>query len=523
MPISNEMRRLEAKWKSNAGWPKRLESLEIRGVRGWNGERLDCKFPIMAIVGENGVGKSTVLQAAASVYNPPDRGLNKGRYASDFFPDTVWELVKDAQIGFAYREGQQIKTGTLRKPGERWRGNPSRPLRHVEYIDLSRIQPVPARVGYQKIVKSKSPEHSSSAFDGQRLARFSQVMGRVYEFAKMSLTQGDPNRQVPVLKQRGAEYSGFHQGAGETTVAELLQVDLPQTAIVLIDEIETSLHPKAQRRLMQDLARLCRERELQIILSTHSPYILDELPFEARAYIMPTATGRTIIPGVSAEFAMSRMDDVPHHECDIYVEDERAKVMLTEILAAQSAGQTMPLIERCQIIPYGAASVGQALGQMKASGRFSRATCVFLDGDQSETRGCLLLPGEDAPERVVFNALRSATWSGIAERTGRNYSDVVDNCTAAMTMTDHHLWPRQAASKLVLGTNVLWQAMTAQWVATCLPAEEARRIAQVVEDAINGVEPTPTQAPEALPPVPPPIVAERTRSAPTNPGQESLF
>jgi len=77
-------------------------------------------------------------------------------------------------------------------------------------------------------------------------------------------------------------YSGFHQGAGETTVAELLEADLPQYSLVLIDEIESSLHPRAQRRLLRDLAERCRERQLQIILTTHSPYILEELPAEAR-------------------------------------------------------------------------------------------------------------------------------------------------------------------------------------------------------------------------------------------------
>ena len=38
--------------------------------------------------------------------------------------------------------------------------------------------------------------------------------------------------------------------------------------LVLI-EIETSFHPKLQRRLVRDLAELCRERGLQIILTTN--------------------------------------------------------------------------------------------------------------------------------------------------------------------------------------------------------------------------------------------------------------
>ena len=51
-----------------------------------------------------------------------------------------------------------------------------------------------------------------------------------------------------------------HQGAGETTVAELLQADLPRNGIVLIDEIESSLHPRAQPPQMLGVEASCQGR-----------------------------------------------------------------------------------------------------------------------------------------------------------------------------------------------------------------------------------------------------------------------
>src|SRR6185437_15552835 len=133
MPISNEVRRLKAKWLTNTGWPKRLDWIEVSGMRGWSRQRFDCGFPIMAIVGENGSGKSTVLQCAASVYRPPGPPTAKGRFASDFFPDTAWETIRNAEIGYAIREGNNPVVNSVRKPGGRWRGNPERRERHVEY------------------------------------------------------------------------------------------------------------------------------------------------------------------------------------------------------------------------------------------------------------------------------------------------------------------------------------------------------------------------------------------------------
>lgn len=51
-----------------------------------------------------------------------------------------------------------------------------------------------------------------------------------------------------------------------------------QPNLVLLDDIEQGLHPKAQRELMAVFKEILEEnRNLQIIFSTHSPYIIDEL------------------------------------------------------------------------------------------------------------------------------------------------------------------------------------------------------------------------------------------------------
>ncbi len=473
--ISNNIRRLTTKWKTGQGWPKRLEWIEVEGVRGWTGQRVEFAYPITAIVGENGSGKSTLLQAAASVY------LSEGDetetwFASDFFPNTAWDTITNVKVNFGYRQGNDHKTGSIRKPSQKWLGNLDRPKRHVGYIDLSRIQPVSARVGYMKIVKSKHTESSSREFEKERLDRFSQVMGREYEVAKLSLTNLDAAREIPVLGKEGNVYSGFHQGSGEVTVAELLQADFQKCSLILIDEIESSLHPRTQRLLIRQLADICRERDIQIILTTHSPFILEELPLEARTYILQADGVKKTVTGVSSLFAMSQMDEYPHPECELYVEDLAAKAQLAEILAEHASD----LFVRCDIVPYGAASVGQALGIMVQQKRFRRPTVVFLDADHTAMPGCIVLPGNDAPERVVFEALREVGWKGVAPRVGRKSSTVADALSRVMTIADHHEWIAIAAAQLQCSPDTLWQGMCAEWAKTLAKAE-----VESIIDAIN--------------------------------------
>jgi predicted ATPase len=482
MSNSREMRRLAAKWSQRTGWPQFLEFLEISGLRGWDGQKVPLQFPIVALVGENGTGKSTVLQCAAAVYRPKENGRPKSEswFASDFFPKTVWDDARGAKIVCSIRQGKGTKMHDIKLPGERWRGNLERPQRSVDYIDLRRIQPIAARVGYSKLAKEARVEKSAEYFDDVRLARFSQIMGWQFDSARIALTDASEERKVPVFVQSGQTYSGYNSGSGQTTVAEFLQVDPEQYGLVLIDEIETSLHPRAQRRLIRDLAVVCRERDLQIILSTHSPYVLAELPLEARLYLVQGRTGRHIMSGVSPEFAMTRMDEYPHPECDLYVEDERARTFLREILVAHTRG----LVERCEITTYGAASVGRSLGLMVFQNRFIRSTGVLLDGDQAEAPGCWLSPGGDAPEPVVFDGLQRQNWGHLADRLGRQFADVADACIQAMSLTDHHDWISVAASRLVVAGDHLWQAMCAEWSTLCFTGADATDFVQPISDLV---------------------------------------
>jgi len=475
--LSTEMRRLQNKWRTGAGWPKRLEWIEINGVRGWTGQRVDFNFPIVAIVGENGSGKSTVLQAAAAAYRAPEND----RFASDFFPDTPFEKITAANIRYSYRQGQNSQTGNVRKPTNRWRGNPDRPERPVQYVDLRRIQPVGARTGYAKLLKSGVTEGKWAEFDADKLQRLTQIVGKNYSSAGISITDAGPDKPIPVLRTDSVRYSGFHQGAGEIAAAELLAVDYPKYGIILVDEVETSLHPRAQRRLIRDLARIAAAQELQIVLTTHSPYVLDELPPEARIYLMQGSSGKTVVTGVSPEFAMTRMDEEQHPECDLYVEDERAKVMLAEILVQKDRD----LLTRSKIIPFGAASVGLALGQMVQQKRFPRPSLVFLDGDQPAAVGCLSLPGEDAPERVVFDALSKKQWPDVATRIQRGFSETIDSLNRAMNIQNHHDWVQTAADQLAVGGDILWQVLASAWAKNCATSAEIESCATPVQDGLS--------------------------------------
>lgn len=491
MSSSDAVRKLATKWQSGRGWPQRLEWLEITGLRGWKGKRIEFNFPVIAIAGENGVGKSTILQAIASLYRSPTEA-GRSSFASQYFPDSPWDKICNAKIAYQVKEGETSRLGSIQKPTDRWRETPERRKRLVKFIDLRRIQALGSRIGYQRIAKALNKETRRESLSQEALNRLSSVCGRAYDSAGRALSNVDENRWVPIASINTEQYSGFHHGAGELALIELLNIDFPKYSIVLIDEFETSLHPRAQRRLLRVLIDICRVQELQIVLTTHSPYVLEELPPLGRMYIMNSGGDKVTVTGVSPSFALTQMDDESHPELDIYVEDDAARILLEEIIVSTKK----ELIRRCEIIAFGAASVGLALGIMVSEHRFARPSIVFLDADQEISKGCLLLPGDDSPERVVFNGLKSEGWKNVPERIGRAPSETIDALESAMTKADHHEWVPDAADRLVVGGNELWRALSSSWVLNCANIKSLSSISELIQGLLDGI---PIQTPKPTP------------------------
>jgi hypothetical protein len=124
-----------------------------------------------------------------------------------------------------------------------------------------------------------------------------------------------------------------------------------------------------------------------------------------------------------------------------------------------------------------------ALGQLISQRRLRHKACVFLDGDNDAAPGCILLPGDDAPERVVFRHLREHRWDGLWTRLSRDISTVNDACEKAMQLGDHHEWVPYAANQVMCGADGLWQIICAEWVAKT-KNEDVQDILDAIEVAL---------------------------------------
>lgn len=463
-------------------WPKFINSIEIDGLRGWSGQSVQFKFPVVAVVGENGTGKTTLLKSLACCYETDAK--SDTYYPSDFFQETPWDRVEGVAIKYSIKQGDTIQGYRISKKTSRWNFGDNRPKRKVIYQDISRTLPLDATAGYARIAKMGKTETDSENISTENLVYLSHVLGRQYESARFAKSDVS-NHSVGLFKRSFGEFSQYHQGAGEDATLDLFRIleSIPTTSLLIIDEVEASLHPKAQRRLIDFLMKLSRKKRCQIVVSTHSPYVLEQLPQEARVLLVPGNQGTNVIYGASVEFAMSRMDDPVHPEMAVYVEDREAEIWLREILVSDE--NNSQIVDRIDICPVGPANVVQTMGVLGAERRLPNPkNLAVLDGDKEPSKGCIVLPGTFAPEIVVYNDLRAKNWADLPERIGIGAGTLFADLEDIMTDPDHHNWNKKLGDKVRKSHVSVWETLVAEWVRTCLSDDDRERIYRSVEDVL---------------------------------------
>ena len=480
---------------SDSGWPLFLESVWLgafdggQGIRGWTGDLIEFRFPVVAIAGENGSGKSTVLKAAAAAYGLTSSAPTGAQSFSpdDFFPSTPWETVDGVKLEYKIRQGTSSRTYSLRKRTVRWRGMPERPTRNVYFLDISRTQPIDTLIGYGRLARTKLAGSAGSLLLQESFRSIlSRVLSRTYETGE--LVRYGQGKQIGVVTSGGKTYSNYHQGAGEDATTDLMALlqEAPRNSLVLIDEVEASLHPRAQRRLMTELIGLASTKKLQIIVSTHSPYVLEQLPAEARIYLQVDRKGaKEVIYGITPEYALTLMDDQQRPELIVYCEDTKAADVIDSILRASDTS----LLQRIRVVPVWPASTVRVFGTLITENRLPDRAVGVLDGDQDEAPGCIRIPGGSAPERAVFEDLDEATWTIVAERLGAHPGSLLDAVEDAMRVDEHHTWVARTAERLHGRTrpSAVWEAAVDVWVRDVLPNSDKTDFAASIAGMLTSV------------------------------------
>lgn len=130
-------------------------------------------------------------------------------------------------------------------------------------------------------------------------------------------------------------YSEAFAGSGEMAVVKLVLdvLNAKQYSLVLLDEPEVSLHPGAQKRLKHFLLEQTRKKQLQVVISTHSPSIIEDLPSNAIKVFSQLPSGKfNVRNGITPDEAFYHLEQTNPARKTIIIEDFLSKEIIDGVL-----------------------------------------------------------------------------------------------------------------------------------------------------------------------------------------------
>ena len=352
-----------------------IKNIHINHLKGLNNLSIDLEKKLVAIMGVNGVGKSTILHALACTYSRYENGNNHN--FSFFFtpnPNAAWRNSKFSITYYDENEKKEI-TKVYKKDKNKWTpSRDKRPKRDVYYIGIETCIPE-IEIEKQTTFINYSTDYDENKTAQKIIEDAADILNKDYK--KLTLHKTKKKKLIGVQTISDVTYSSLSMGAGEQRVIKIL--DLVHSAssysLILIDEIDLLLHITALKRLIKKLALIAEKRNLQIIFTTHS-LVMDDLKEYVDIRYLENINEKTIVyKDVNPEliYQISNKIEKP---IEIYVEDLLAEVIVQHI------AKNLNMLSYITVKKFGAAGNAfvVAASYILKSDKYSN-NIIILDGD----------------------------------------------------------------------------------------------------------------------------------------------
>lgn len=460
-----------------------LRKVHIDGFRGIYSIDLELDFPITAISGLNGAGKSTIGQLAICAYKKPSTSLGYKRlYIKDFFPISPADpkpISDEAKVIFSYETDDYKKPQevTISRANSAWSGYKRQPERHCYYVGFTVYIPKVERRDLSVYGGTTLQFTEKREIDLEVVRKMARIIGHKYDDVTFQgVSHKGKESEVGIASRLGYSYSENNMGFGEGRI--LYTVDKletsPEQSLFILEEPETSLHESAQYEFTKYLLDVCNRRHHQIILSTHSSVIINALPPDARKLILRDDTGVDIRNKISSNQVRSILSSGHVRQLYICVEDIFAKVLLTEVIRIKRK----ELLKAIAIHDIGDKdAVREAVRVLNKVGKKAMAV-RDADVGPAPQDALYSFPGNKPPEKEVFEH------SKVKDLLKVKYGLDVDWILQKEEITDHHSFAKCLASEAETEESVIRTLAIVQYISEI--DSEFNELISIIEAAING-------------------------------------
>ncbi|WP_081700259.1 ATP-dependent nuclease [Azonexus hydrophilus] len=455
----------------------RYLTLEYSGLKPLLDDNITFSPGITAIVGGNGVGKSTLAHAIADVL--------AGASGVSALRDINHRLIGCTLRATLQNGNNDPLHPTLSIIENARKGNTQNHQASFIWLDPSSMSTLCQKQilhdpTFSEILDGVAPR----ALTTDELAFASYLVGKEYsECIIWEVEDYGPFEAWPYFQAtcNGITYRSESMGQGEISLLTALWaiVQAPKDSIVVFEEPETHVSARSQSAFMDTLAWACATKGLWAILTTHSPVILKRLPANHIRLLVNNGGRSSLVENPKLHNVAAIVGGGAAFKCLLLVEDECAKYFAQFVLEELDPD----LGRQCSFtVMDGEAKISQILNNLPSTSDWISLIGCF-DGD---LRGSLnsdgfywpfvYLPGSVAPELLLKQCIQANSPNDLAAEL-RMDASTVSVALATVTGIDHHDWLNNLVGELGRTAGEVVRAMVRIW----LRAEHGAAI-QFVED-----------------------------------------
>lgn len=434
-----------------------IKKIHINKFRGFNDTSFNLGEHITLIAGQNGTQKSTLLGILTQTFTIPtkdhifsdEKPLTGGSFRSSFqdkfrlsptldipgshewtlyFNDLKLHSDLDAEGGFTIesipRKSGNNETIRFWQKGKRDAGSGYVQL-PVIYLSLKRLIPI-AEAGKVSETNEELTKKEQKWFS----ENYNKILLSNDQLESIDYLESTNKNTLGVTT---AHYDWHSNSAGQDNLGRILlaiisfqrlKTEYPkeyQGGILAIDEIDATLYPGSQVKLLEVLCRLCKKENIQLIATTHSIHLLEKIS-ELKAergrekqfntiYLKKVDGYVEIAESPNFEQIVNNLNvsinkHIPVRKLPIYTEDKECMQFVKAML-----GRKFKNLEFLDI-SLGCTNLIQ-LGVKKVPSFAYNNSIIVLDGDARQDlknkrlKNFICLPGELNPESLLANYLNN--------------------------------------------------------------------------------------------------------------------
>ncbi|CBG89380.1 AAA family ATPase [Citrobacter phage phiNP] len=440
---------------------KKINVVKFRGLKNIN---IEFGSRLTVICGKNGTSKSTILGIIAQIFsftkdlskNPEvdltqyktlTNGTFKSAFSEHFRLSEQFDTAGSMEVRISVYDGASNKhleklTLGLYSSSDRDKSRPivrgndsipgknqSRNVTHpVIFLSLARLLPITLRTDYS----TRDVQYINENADDIRIMSNQLLLKN--NGCSVTATKGTIDSMVV----HGDNYDHQSVSVGEDNVGQLIQAifsfkrlkelyDDYHGGILLIDEADAGLFPAAQLELIDILAKAAKKYDLQIIMTSHSPLIIEDIFNRSKQdangfktiYLTDTygdikTKDNLSWADINADLHVETVkinDEISLPKANVYFEDKEGFDFFKQLIIDRRINRILNPLGNINI------SCTAILDLMaRKVPEFTNKSLVVLDGDVAldnsdnakkakKERSLCLLPGILPPDQMIFEFL----------------------------------------------------------------------------------------------------------------------